>query len=101
MLGLKLIHVTICEIVEMLCVWNVLYCILLEIKLLLLPVKGAPGGHCWATILVHTLSHVVKFMQLIWRTVVIWLITIDFHQFDNSVMATGKYMETVLESGWR
>ena len=26
----------ICEIVEMLCVWNVLYCILLEIKLLLL-----------------------------------------------------------------
>ena len=26
----------ICEIVEMLCVWNVLYCILLEIKLILL-----------------------------------------------------------------
>ena len=36
----------ICEIVEMLCVWNVLYCILLEIKLILLltfsiPVKSA------------------------------------------------------------
>ena len=36
----------ICEIVEMLCVWNVLYCILLEIKLLLLlTLDGWTDGH--------------------------------------------------------